>query len=154
MKSTGFVFTVLISIVAILVLAACGSSVPTPDPKAPKPSNSGGTGQALTLTGNAQNGEKIFAERCAVCHGDQGKGGVPNPGSEDGTVPPLSPIDDTLENKDPKVFAANIDLFIEHGSKPEGTDPQKSMLPFGDSKTLSPQEIADVIAYVISLNPQ
>ena len=146
----------LASIVLLLLgfLAACGgaSATATPDPNAAKPSNPGGTGKALTLKGDASNGEKIFANSCAQCHGDQGKGGITNPGSTDGTIPPLNPIDETLANKDPKVFAANIDLFIEHGSTPEGPNPSKSMLQFGDSNLLQPQEIADVIAYVISLN--
>ncbi|HEX9018228.1 MAG TPA: hypothetical protein VF806_03525, partial [Anaerolineaceae bacterium] len=58
-------------------------------------------------------------------------------------------------NTDAKVFAQNIDLFVEHGSTPEakqGATPAQSMVAFGDNKTLAPQEIADVIAYVISLN--
>src|SRR5512138_112968 len=99
---------VMVAVVLLLfsLLAACGgsSAAATPDPKAAKPSNPGGTGKALTLTGNVQNGEKIFANNCASCHGDQGKGGIENAGSEDGTVPPLNPIDETMENKDAKVF--------------------------------------------------
>ena len=86
------------------------------------------------------------------CHGDLGKGGVANPGSDDGTVPPLNPIDDALVNSDAKVFAQNIDLFVEHGSTPSGSAPTLKMTPFGDQKTLDAQQIADVIAYVISLN--
>ncbi|HEY3343124.1 MAG TPA: c-type cytochrome, partial [Anaerolineae bacterium] len=87
------------------------------------------------------------------CHGDAGKGGVSNPGSTDGTVPALNPIDSTLVNADAKVFASNIDLFIEHGSTPGGTKPENVMKAFGDQKLLTSQQIADVIAYVISLNP-
>jgi mono/diheme cytochrome c family protein len=145
-------FLVSLSIVVLTWLAACGSAAVTPDPNAAKPSNPGGTGKALTLTGNAQNGAKVFADNCAQCHGDQGKGGVVNEGSKDGTIPALNPIDETLKNKDPKVFAANIDLFIEHGSTPEGNQPTRIMMPFGDGGMLEPQQIADVIAYVISLN--
>ncbi len=82
----------------------------------------------------------------------QGQGGINNPGSNDGTIPPLNPIDDTLVNADPKVFAYNIDLFIEHGSTPSGTNPKETMPAWGDQHKLTPQQIADVIAYVISLN--
>jgi mono/diheme cytochrome c family protein len=75
-----------------------------------------------------------------------------NRGSTDGTVPALNPIDMTLENKDPKVFAYNLDLFIQHGSTPGGDKPALTMLAWGDQKKLTDQQIADVIAYVISLN--
>ena len=75
-----------------------------------------------------------------------------NPGSSDGTVPPLNPIDPLLKDPDPKVFAVNIDLFIQHGSVPEGISPFRTMPGWGDQNGLTQQQIADVIAYVISLN--
>jgi mono/diheme cytochrome c family protein len=134
--------------------------VPTPTPtqaagvaaSVPLPSNPGGPGGAVSLTGNAPTGEQIFQLNCAICHGDQGKGGVPNPGSTDGSVPPLNPIDPGLVNPDPAVFAKNIDLFIQHGSRPDGTSPVFSMPAWGDQSLLTQQQIADVIAYVTSLN--
>ena len=118
-----------------------------------RPSNPGGPGAAINLTGDANSGAKIFATNCQICHAAEGKGGNPNPGSDDGTIPPLNPIDPTIANADPKVFAYNVDLFVEHGSTPDGTNPTFSMPPWGDKKLLTPQQIADVIAYVISLNP-
>ena len=79
-----------------------------------------------------------------------------SPGSADGTVPPLNPIDSTLIDPDLKTYATNIDLFIEHGSVPEsataGAIPDRFMPPWGDRGALTPQEIADVIAYIVSLN--
>ncbi len=150
---------------AMIVLAACGAAAPaataTPVPAntpaataAPaRPSNPGGPGPALNLTGDAKAGEQVFTSTCQRCHGPEGKGGVSNPGSSDGTIPPLNPIDDTIANKDPKVFAHNVDLFVEHGSTPDGPNPSNKMPAFGDTKKLTPQQIADVIAYVISLNP-
>jgi hypothetical protein len=48
---------------------------------------------------------------CQKCHGEAGQSDVANPGSTDGTVPALNPIDATLGNKDPKVLANNLDLF-------------------------------------------
>ena len=142
-----------IALILVLVLAACSSGQATSDSeKVPKPSNPGGTGPALSLTGDATHGSDVFKANCVACHGDQGKAPVANPGSTDGTVPSLNPIDEALFNSNPKTFAANIDLFIEHGSTPEGTSPALKMPAFGDTKTLSPQDIADVMAYVISLN--
>ena len=138
----------------IVLLAACSSKATDEAPEeAAKPSNAGGVGEAVNLTGNATAGADVFKQNCASCHGEEGKGGIDNPGSTDATIPPLNPIDPTLKSKDAKTFASNIDLFIEHGSTPEGSSPQKTMLAFGDTKLLTPQQIADVIAYVISLNP-
>ncbi len=108
-------------------------------------------GPAITqnLTGDAASGEKIFTNNCAVCHGQQGKGGVANPGSEDGVVPAINPADDMFSKTDPTKFAQQLDLFIEHGSHTTGP---KQMPAWGDSGGLTPQQIADVIAYIISLN--
>ena len=75
-----------------------------------------------------------------------------NPGSTDTTVPSLNPIDPGLISSDAKTYATNLDLFVEHGSTPEGSGPTLVMPALGDEKTLTPQQIADVIAYVISLN--
>jgi mono/diheme cytochrome c family protein len=116
-----------------------------------RPSNPGGPGPALDLKGDPQMGAQVFVN-CIACHGDQGKGGVKNLGSTDGTVPSLNPIDSTIANQDPKVFAYNIDLFVEHGSTPDGPNPALKMIAWGDTKALTPQQIADVIAYVMSLN--
>lgn len=119
-----------------------------------RPSNPGGPGMAVDLTGNADSGKQLFVDYCARCHGEEGIGGIPNSGTDDGTVPPLNPIDDTLVSSDYKTYATNIDLFIEHGSTPAGTIPNLIMPAWGDTKALSPQQIADVIAYIISLNKQ
>jgi mono/diheme cytochrome c family protein len=152
MKSKKGISIIWISMILVLLLAACSSPKVTPDPNSAKPSKPGGTGEALNLTGNVANGEVVFVAKCVECHGKGGTTGVANEGSTDGTVPNLNPIDDTMKNADPKVFAANIDLFLEHGSTPEGDNPSKVMQAFGDTGILKPQEIADVIAYVISLN--
>lgn len=117
-----------------------------------RPSNPGGPGPALDLIGDSKNGALVFVN-CVACHGDQGKGGVANPGSSDGTVPPLNPMDATIANQDRQVFANNMDLFVEHGSTPDGPNPSLKMPAWGDTKGLTPQQIADVIAYVMSLNP-
>jgi mono/diheme cytochrome c family protein len=117
-----------------------------------RPSNSGGPGAAVGLTGDAKAGEVVFTNNCVKCHAAEGKGGIANPGSDDGTVPPLNPIDETLVSPDYATFATNIDLFIEHGSTPAGAGPVFTMPDWGDSGKLTPQQIADVIAYVVSLN--
>jgi len=117
-----------------------------------RPSNAGGPGLAVGLTGNVESGKQIYVANCKTCHGVDGAGGVLNSGTNDGTVPPLVPIDDTLVSSDSLTYATNLDLFIEHGSTPAGTIPNFSMPAWGDNGALTPQQIADVIAYVISLN--
>jgi mono/diheme cytochrome c family protein len=123
---------------------------PTPEPA--RPSNPGNPGPAASLAGDAARGKAAFGQYCSICHGPEGVLGYPNLGSEDGTVPELNPIDPTIANPDPKVFAANVDLFIEHGSIPDGPNPSLLMPSFGDSKMLTDQQIADIIAYIIQLN--
>ena len=89
---------------------------------------------------------------CQACHGPHGTDKVPNPGSADGTVPPLNPIDRELFSKDPATFARNIDIFLQHGSVPEGPAPQLRMPAFGDGNSLTQQQISNAEAYILSLN--
>jgi mono/diheme cytochrome c family protein len=139
--------------VRLLNAVSAITSTPGGESAIARPSNPGGPGAAVSLKGDVNSGKQIFATNCQTCHNTEGKGNIPNLGSADGTVPALNPIDPTLINSDTKVFATNIDLFLEHGSTPEGPGPTFSMPAWGDKKALTPQQIADVIAYVISLNP-
>jgi ubiquinol-cytochrome c reductase cytochrome b subunit len=120
-----------------------------PTPGAPRPSE---TGPAAMIIGDAKHGAILFSQTCAQCHGPEGTDKVPNPGSDDGTVPPLNPIDPAFKSADPAVFAANIDRFIQHGSVPAGPHPEFKMPDFGDSNSLTQQAIAQIEAYVLSLN--
>ncbi len=166
---------------ALLALAGCAAPTPTATPVPPtappptaaasatsmtmpsgetmKPNCSGGTcdqpGPAITqnLKGDPAAGAKVFADNCEKCHGNQGKGGVENPGSNDGTMPSLNPVDEDMGRGNPQLFATTLDLFIEHGSTPDGPNPKNVMDSWGDSGKLTPQQIADVISYIVSLNP-
>ncbi len=117
-----------------------------------RPGNPGGPGGALTLKGDLKNGQTVYVDSCEVCHGVQGTDNIPNPGSDDQTVPPLNPIDPTLVNTDYKTYAYNLDLFLQNGSIPEGPNAALQMPAWGQLGILTQQQIADVIAYVISLN--
>jgi len=119
----------------------------------PRPSNPGGPGEAVNLKGDAAAGAELYAVNCIPCHGAEGVGGIANFGATAGTVPALNPVDPRLKDPDYKTFATNLDLFLEHGSTPAGTNPIFQMPPWGSSGTLSQQQIADVIGYIISLNP-
>jgi sulfur oxidation c-type cytochrome SoxX len=109
-------------------------------------------GEAARIIGSAENGADLYKEQCVSCHGPGGKGGVPNPGSDDGTVPPLKPIDRALYNPDPKIFAETIDKIIQHGSMPSGPHPALHMPAWGDTRSLTQQEIANLEAYIMALN--
>jgi mono/diheme cytochrome c family protein len=126
---------VLSVVVAGLLVVACGGA---PDKTK--------TGAAVSLTGNAETGRAVFIKSCVVCHGVEGGGGVPNAGSKDAEIPELKPIDEGFAS------VASMDKVIEHGALPEGDSVEKKMPAFGDDKTLTPQQIADVIAYVRSIN--
>ena len=118
----------------------------------PRPSNPGGPGDAVNLKGDAASGTQIFQTNCVPCHGPEGTQGVSNPGTDDGTVPTLNPIDPALVDSDPNTFAYNLDLFIQHGSTPAGSNPAIAMPAWGDQGALMQSQIADVIVYIISLN--
>jgi mono/diheme cytochrome c family protein len=120
--------------------------------KIPASGKQGEPAEAATLNGSWKRGKALFEKNCQSCHGPQGTDKVPNPGSDDGTVPPLNPIDPELASKTPSAFAAKIDRYIQHGSLPDGPNPALFMPNWGDSKTLSQKEIADVEAYVMRLN--
>ena len=120
--------------------------------KIPASGKQGPPAEAARLIGSWKQGKALFDRDCQSCHGPQGTDKVPNPGSDDGTVPPLNPIDPSLANKKPSIFAANIDRIIQHGSIPDGPHPVLFMPNWGDSRSLSQQEIAAIEAYVIHLN--
>ncbi len=132
---------------------------PTPAPTAERveeqvarPHNPGGSGTALSLTGDVKNGQQVYLDWCEACHGPDGTDNVPNPGSDDQTVPPVNPIDPTIKSPDYATFAYNLDLFLQNGSNPEGPNAAFQMPAWGQYQLLTQQQIADVIAYVISLN--
>jgi mono/diheme cytochrome c family protein len=146
----------------LLSIAAGGTLAPTavPLPAAAKgpPSTkpvkipTGPPGGAAYVIGSPERGVVVFTEVCISCHGPLGTDNIPNPGSDDGKVPPLNPINQNLFSKDPQTFAQNIDRFIQHGSIPQGPDPKFHMLAFGDENSLTQQAISNVEAYVMQLN--
>jgi len=107
---------------------------------------------AQQFVGNPRHGEKLFGQYCGSCHGPEGKGGVKNPGSADGQVPSLSPIDEELADKDPARFVAKIDPFLQNGATPPGPRPALKMPDFGRSLALTQAQISHLEAYVLSLN--
>jgi ubiquinol-cytochrome c reductase cytochrome b subunit len=109
-------------------------------------------GPAAYLVGNPPHGKKLYNKWCSQCHGKDGKGGVANPGSQSGKIPSLNPISESLYSSNPVTFAENIDRIIQHGSKPPGPNPEKTMPAFGDDLKLTQQMIAEIEAYILKLN--
>ncbi|MDX1815469.1 MAG: cytochrome c, partial [Thermodesulfobacteriota bacterium] len=151
-------FTLLVSGISAADSSGAGKSGAAQVPafadraKIPADGKQGPPAEAATLAGSWKRGKVLFEKQCQTCHGPQGTDKVPNPGSDDGTVPPLNPIDPELASKTPSAFAAKIDRYIQHGSIPDGPGPALFMPNWGDSKTLSQKEIADVETYVMRLN--
>ncbi len=109
-------------------------------------------GKAAFIIGSAEHGTVLFEKNCAACHGPRGADKMPNPGSADGFVPLLQPIDRALYNKNPQIFASAIDLVIQHGARPDGPHPALIMPAFGDTRAMTQQEIADLEAFILDLN--
>lgn len=109
-------------------------------------------GSASDMVGNVAHGALLFQQDCESCHGVNGKGGVSNPGSDGGMVPALQPVEKKLFSKNPQTFAENIDKYIQHGSVPSGSSPALRMFDYGDSYTLTQQQIANIEAYILNLN--
>jgi ubiquinol-cytochrome c reductase cytochrome b subunit len=138
--------------------AAPPAALPAPPPAAARAAASlpppraalAAPGPAASIVGSADHGAVLFARYCAACHGEGGRGGVPNPGAAAGVVPALAPVDPDLRDADPAVFAANLDRFVQHGADPAGA--ALEMPAFGDTTALTQAGLADVEAYVMRRN--
>ena len=122
---------------------ASSTSVP-PVPRSP--------GQAAYFVGSVERGGELFKTHCSPCHGSQGVSVTPNPGSTEGKVPNLHKIAPELYSSDAQTFAENIDVYIQHGSVPEGPNPALRMPAFGDTNSLTQPEIANIESYVLQIN--
>lgn len=91
-------------------------------------------------SGNAAQGAKVFAEKCAVCHGEGGKGGPVARGTLFGG-PPLSDGIDV-----PKT----VGNFWGHATTL--FDFTRRAMPFSAPRTLSADEVYAVSAYILHLN--
>ncbi len=122
-----------------------GSAPPAADAKA-------ATVTLPKMIGDPKHGAVLFDLDCAKCHGKAGEGNVPNPGSQAGVVAPLAPISRGLFSDNPLVFTENIDRVIQHGASPTGPSPSLMMPAFGDTRALTLPMIANIEAYILSLN--
>jgi len=102
--------------------------------------------------GDPGRGRGLFGQYCASCHGPQGVQGVPNPGSDDGSVPVLNPIDPEIADPHAEVFAGNVYQYLDQGSLPSGSGPLIMMPAFGFDNLLDAGQMGDIIAYILEIN--
>ena len=107
-------------------------------------------GRAAEIVGSAIHGAILYTKQCAACHGEAGRSELAD--SRSGAVPPLVPISRALFSPDPGIFAVHLDRLLQHGAGAAAGHPGVEMPAFGDTDALTQQQIADIEAYVMSLN--
>jgi len=90
-------------------------------------------------SGTAKQGEAVFTAKCQACHGEKGAGRpndrlVGGQGSLAGDKPPIKTIGSFWP------YATTMFDYVRRA------------MPYNESKTLSPDEIYAVVAYVLNLN--
>ena len=90
-------------------------------------------------TGTVAQGEEVFNERCATCHGDFGEG--------TGRWPVLAGGVDTLNTEDPVKTVGSYWPYLS-----TVYDYVHRAMPFGDAQSLTPDETYAVVAYILYLN--
>jgi S-disulfanyl-L-cysteine oxidoreductase SoxD len=90
-------------------------------------------------SGNVADGEVIFGERCASCHGDFGEGV--------GRWPVLSGGADTLSDDRPQKTIGSYWPYLS-----TLYDYIHRAMPFGESQSLAEDEIYAIVAYLLYMN--
>ncbi|MDP1548252.1 MAG: cytochrome c [Anaerolineales bacterium] len=133
---------ILILAISALLLSACNLTLaadvtPPPNYVAPTPAPTLGPGYPANAPDLA-NGEIIYAEKCAPCHGDTGLGNGPQSKDLPVSVSPIG-LPETAQKSSP----AKWHVTVTQGNI------ERFMPPF---TSLSEQERWDVIAYAFSLH--
>lgn len=89
--------------------------------------------------GDALTGEEVFAEKCAVCHGDFAEG-VDN-------WPKLAGGQGTLDREDPLKTVGSYWPYLS-----TTWDYVNRSMPFGAAQTLEPDEVYAIVAYILYSN--
>jgi mono/diheme cytochrome c family protein len=99
-----------------------------------------------------ERGRQVYARYgCAMCHGERGQGGVANPNAEtEGKVPAVMYVAEGYT-------AEELAALIRRGTPTIGkADPQGPVPPYrmpGWGDRMSEGELADLVAYLLSLYP-
>ena len=90
-------------------------------------------------SGDVWTGEEVFADKCAVCHGDFAEGV--------GNWPKLAGGEGTLADKDPLKTVGSYWPYLS-----TTWDYVNRSMPFGDAQSLSPDEVYAIVAYILYSN--
>ena len=90
-------------------------------------------------SGDVLTGEEVFADQCAVCHGDFAEG-VDN-------WPKLAGGADTLADDDPLKTVGSYWPYLS-----TTWDYVNRSMPFGNAQTLQPDEVYAIVAYILYSN--
>lgn len=90
-------------------------------------------------SGDVLTGEELFADNCAVCHGDFAEG-VDN-------WPKLAGGADTLADKDPLKTVGSYWPYLS-----TTWDYVNRSMPFGNAQSLEPDEVYAIVAYILYSN--
>jgi cytochrome c len=89
--------------------------------------------------GSVKDGEKIYLEKCAACHGEFGESA--------GRWPQLAQGKGTLASNDPVKTVGSYFPYLS-----SVFDYVRHAMPFGDAQSLSNDELYAVVAFVLNLN--
>jgi len=90
-------------------------------------------------SGNVLDGEEVFAERCAACHGDFGEGV--------GRWPVLAGGAGTLTDDRPEKTIGSYWPYLS-----TVYDYIHRAMPFGEAQSLEPDEVYAIVAYLLYMN--
>ncbi|MDP7186627.1 MAG: c-type cytochrome [Paracoccaceae bacterium] len=89
--------------------------------------------------GNVEDGEMLFVDYCAVCHGDFAEGV--------GNWPKLAGGEDTLADEDPLKTVGSYWPYLS-----TTFDYVRRSMPFGNAQSLSDDEVYAIVAYILYSN--
>ena len=126
----------------IALFVACGGEAPPPESANTKvASNPSAAGAAPTFAAQAAEGQKLYADNCASCHGSGGEGGkAPRVvGMSQGALP-LDPPATAKFRKAPFKTAGDVAAFVV-----------KAMPP-GQTGKLTEEQYWDILAFDLKAN--
>ena len=144
------------SIALALVLALGGPALAQSKPEAPRNSASGMSRPPEQIAGwdidvrpdgqgappghgSVKDGEKVYMDKCAACHGEFGESA--------GRWPQIAQGKGTLASHDPVKTVGSYFPYLS-----TVVDYIRRAMPFGDAQSLTNDELYAVVAYVLNLN--